>query len=143
MRRIWLRGRPNIHKRYLIHVVGHSNLSLLMRQMFSIIYPLNTSRGIYLSSGRYRKRKNGRLRFFRDPGNRLPKTAVAQRAVLSPRASPTLKPVPTMKRIYSSSNFLSRLTRVCRSVAARVYKIILPPRSLNSRCPIFYSYPFA
>ena len=30
MRRAWLRGRENIHKRYLIHVAGH-NLGLLMR----------------------------------------------------------------------------------------------------------------
>jgi hypothetical protein len=30
MRRTWLRGRENIHKRYLIHVGGY-NLGLLMR----------------------------------------------------------------------------------------------------------------
>ena len=30
MRRTWLRGQENIHKRYLIHVAGH-NLGLLMR----------------------------------------------------------------------------------------------------------------
>jgi hypothetical protein len=29
MRRTWLRGRENIHKRYLIHVAGY-NLGLLM-----------------------------------------------------------------------------------------------------------------
>ena len=29
MRRTWLRGRENVHKRYLLHVAGH-NLSLLM-----------------------------------------------------------------------------------------------------------------
>ena len=32
MRRAWLRGRENIHKRYLLHVAGH-NLGLLMRQL--------------------------------------------------------------------------------------------------------------
>ncbi len=32
MRRAWLRGRENIHKRYLIHVAGH-NLGLLMRHL--------------------------------------------------------------------------------------------------------------
>ncbi|MCP5114577.1 MAG: transposase [bacterium] len=32
MRRAWLRGRENIHKRYLLHVTGH-NLGLLMRQL--------------------------------------------------------------------------------------------------------------
>lgn len=30
MRRTWLRGRENVHKRYLIHVAGH-NLGVLMR----------------------------------------------------------------------------------------------------------------
>ncbi len=32
MRRTWLRGRENVHKRYLLHVAGY-NLSLLMRQL--------------------------------------------------------------------------------------------------------------
>jgi transposase len=32
MRRTWLRGRENVHKRYLIHVAGH-NLGILMRQL--------------------------------------------------------------------------------------------------------------
>lgn len=32
MRRAWLRGRENLHKRYLLHVAGH-NLSLLMREL--------------------------------------------------------------------------------------------------------------
>lgn len=32
MRRTWLRGRENVHKRYLIHVAGY-NLGLLMRQL--------------------------------------------------------------------------------------------------------------
>jgi hypothetical protein len=30
MRRAWLRGRDNLHKRYLIHVAGY-NLGLIMR----------------------------------------------------------------------------------------------------------------
>jgi hypothetical protein len=30
MRRTWLHGRENVHKRYLLHVAGH-NLGLLMR----------------------------------------------------------------------------------------------------------------
>ena len=30
MRRAWLRGRENMHKRYLIHVAGY-NLGLIMR----------------------------------------------------------------------------------------------------------------
>jgi hypothetical protein len=34
MRRTWLRGRDNIHKRYLIHVAGY-NLGLIMRLLTS------------------------------------------------------------------------------------------------------------
>ena len=30
MRRTWLRGRENVHKRYLVHVASH-NLGILMR----------------------------------------------------------------------------------------------------------------
>ena len=33
MRRTWLRGRENVHKRYLIHVAGY-NLGILMRALF-------------------------------------------------------------------------------------------------------------
>jgi transposase len=33
MRRAWLRGRENVHKRYLIHVAGY-NLGILMRALF-------------------------------------------------------------------------------------------------------------
>ena len=33
MRRTWLRGRENVHKRYLIHVAGY-NLGILMRGLF-------------------------------------------------------------------------------------------------------------
>ena len=32
MRRAWLRGRENVHKRYLIHVAGF-NLGILMRAL--------------------------------------------------------------------------------------------------------------
>ena len=33
MRRAWLRGRANLHKRYLIHVAGF-NLGVLMRALY-------------------------------------------------------------------------------------------------------------
>jgi hypothetical protein len=33
VRRTWLRGRQNVHKRYLIHVAGY-NLGILMRALF-------------------------------------------------------------------------------------------------------------
>ena len=32
MRRTWLRGRQNVHKRYLVHVAGY-NLGILMRAL--------------------------------------------------------------------------------------------------------------
>ncbi len=32
MRRTWLRGRDNVHKRYLVHVAGH-NLGIMMRRL--------------------------------------------------------------------------------------------------------------
>jgi transposase/osmotically-inducible protein OsmY len=38
MRRAWLRGRENIHKRYLIHVAGH-NLGLLLRLLIGVGTP--------------------------------------------------------------------------------------------------------
>ena len=38
MRRAWLRGRENIHKRYLLHVAGY-NLGLLMRQSLGVGTP--------------------------------------------------------------------------------------------------------
>ena len=33
MRRTWLRGHQNVHKRYLVHVAGY-NLGILMRALF-------------------------------------------------------------------------------------------------------------
>jgi hypothetical protein len=33
MRRTWLRGRQNVHKRYLVHDAGY-NLGILMRALF-------------------------------------------------------------------------------------------------------------
>ena len=46
MRRTWLRGRENVHKRYLLHVAGH-NLSLLMRQLIGAGTPLEAVAGGY------------------------------------------------------------------------------------------------
>ncbi len=42
MRRTWLRGRDNVHKRYLLHVVGH-NLGLLMRLLIGAGTPKEAS----------------------------------------------------------------------------------------------------
>jgi hypothetical protein len=38
MRRTWLRGRENVHKRYLVHVAGH-NLGILMRLLVGVGTP--------------------------------------------------------------------------------------------------------
>jgi transposase len=38
MRRTWLRGRENVHKRYLVHVAGF-NLGILMRALFGVGTP--------------------------------------------------------------------------------------------------------
>ncbi len=46
MRRTWLRGRENVHKRYLLHVAGH-NLSLLMRQLIGAGTPKEVVAGGY------------------------------------------------------------------------------------------------
>ncbi len=44
MRRTHLRGRENVHKRYLLHVAGH-NLSLLMRQIIGSGNPKEAAAG--------------------------------------------------------------------------------------------------
>ncbi len=46
MRRTWLRGRENVHKRYLLHVAGY-NLSLLMRQLIGTGTPRQAVAGGY------------------------------------------------------------------------------------------------
>ena len=48
MRRTWLRGRENVHKRYLLHVAGH-NLSLLMRQLIGAGTPKEAVAGSYMA----------------------------------------------------------------------------------------------
>jgi hypothetical protein len=42
LRRVWLRGRENVHKRYLIHVAGF-NLGILMRALFGSGTPKEAS----------------------------------------------------------------------------------------------------
>jgi transposase len=42
MRRTWLRGRENVHKRYFVHVAGH-NLGILMRVLFGAGTPKETA----------------------------------------------------------------------------------------------------
>ena len=46
MRRTWLRGRENVHKRYLLHVAGH-NLSPLMRKLIGAGTPREAVAGGY------------------------------------------------------------------------------------------------
>jgi transposase len=51
MRRTWLRGRENVHKRYLIHVAGH-NLGILMRHLIGAGTPKEAAgRGYILLIG--------------------------------------------------------------------------------------------
>jgi transposase len=45
MRRAWLRGRENIHKRYLVHVAGY-NLGLIMRLLTGTGTPREFAAGI-------------------------------------------------------------------------------------------------
>src|SRR4051794_888746 len=52
MRRTWLRGRENVHQRYLVHVASH-NLGILMRLLIGAGTPLGVpalSRRMYSSS---------------------------------------------------------------------------------------------
>jgi hypothetical protein len=46
LRRTWLRGRENVHKRYLLHVAGH-HLSLLIRQLIGAGTPKESVAGGY------------------------------------------------------------------------------------------------
>ena len=46
MRRTWLRGRENVHKRYLIHVAGH-NLGILMRALIGPGTPKEAAEAAY------------------------------------------------------------------------------------------------
>ena len=48
MRRAWLRGRENIHKRYLIHVAGF-NLGVLMRALHGQGTPREAAEAAYAS----------------------------------------------------------------------------------------------
>ena len=47
MRRTWLRGRENVHKRYLIHVAGH-NLGILMRLLIGAGTPKEAAARAFL-----------------------------------------------------------------------------------------------
>jgi transposase len=46
MRRAWLRGRENVHKRYLIHVAGF-NLGILMRALYGQGTPREAAEALY------------------------------------------------------------------------------------------------
>jgi hypothetical protein len=49
MRRTWLRGRENVHKRYLVHVAGH-NLGILMRLLVGLGLHQLRLRGVVFQS---------------------------------------------------------------------------------------------
>ena len=46
MRRVWLRGRENVQKRYLIHVAGF-NLGVLMRALYGQGTPREAAEALY------------------------------------------------------------------------------------------------
>ena len=46
MRRAWLRGRENVHKRYLFHVAGF-NLGVLMRALHGQGTPREAAEALY------------------------------------------------------------------------------------------------
>ncbi len=94
MRRAWLRGRENIHKRYLIHVAGF-NLGVLMRALHGHGTPRGRRRprrlhfrlANQLAAGfrpdRAHRRGTRRARCHHPPrANRKLKTALSQRAVM-------------------------------------------------------------
>ena len=55
LRRTWLRGRANVHKRYLIHVAGH-NLGLLMPGQ-SLEVGMDSGTGLAVVDGRPRNKR--------------------------------------------------------------------------------------
>ena len=61
MRRTWLRGRENVHKRYLVHVAGY-NLGILMRALFSAGTPREAARRQICVPVRHSDRRDDRLR---------------------------------------------------------------------------------
>ena len=95
MRRTWLRGRGNVHKRYLLHVAGH-NLSLLMRQLIGAGTPreavaggyggifvlLTPHRGHAGGTGGLAKRPDGFRRRIPHLGVRAGKRPLNQRAAI-------------------------------------------------------------
>ena len=77
MRRAWLRGRENLHKRYLIHVAGF-NLGVLMRALYgqgtpreaaeavsALIFVLQSDAALALRPDRHRRRRTRRNRHRR------------------------------------------------------------------------------
>ena len=59
MRRTWLRGRENVHKRYLIHVAGH-NLGILMRHLIGAGTPKEAAARGRLCCSSFTARKSWR-----------------------------------------------------------------------------------
>ena len=55
MRRAWLRGRENLHKRYLVHVAGY-NLGLIMRLLIGAGTPREFLARVAASAGRLHRR---------------------------------------------------------------------------------------
>ena len=96
MRRTWLRGRENVHKRYLLHVAGH-NLSLLMRKLIGAGTPREAVAGEYavfacLYQGAVIKTHRDRVRF--SPGRKGAAGDAAHRlGFLTPSGDKRTRPV--------------------------------------------------
>ena len=91
MRRTWLRGRENVHKRYLLHVAGF-NLGILMRALFGCGTPRETA-----------AIRNAVVFSFCTPRTRMSRIVVvaALDAVL-PRSQSPLPATPSNQLISSS-----------------------------------------
>ena len=61
MRRTWLRGRENVHKRYLVHFAGY-NLGILMRALFGASTPREATNVRFCVPVPHSRRRYDRLR---------------------------------------------------------------------------------
>ena len=127
MRRTWLRGRENIHKRYLIHVAGH-NLGLLMRSsgiaaVSSVISGRRVSPRARCSRVRLRGRASARQGPCHGPGRR--RQLAGQRAITSsPLARPaaaraTWQPRLAMRSSRKATGWCSPELRISSSGCRR------------------------
>jgi transposase len=130
MRRAWLRGRDNLHKRYLVHVAGY-NLGLIMRLLTGAGTPREfsgTGSGMdrWPCEARWRdhrrapRRRWGTSRNLRRQHSVKPAhlTAVHQRAVMSP-SSVQLRWIRTFGSVLTVPRSLTRPPPLSSSLRCR------------------------